>query len=86
MTHTSMSTIPTKVWRRKVSECAALKDTNAELLAALEGFVEQATKLQGFPQLYDPYVGAVLKAKVAIAKARDPLSSAYWGGPPTAVR
>ena len=42
-----------------------------ELLAALEGFAEQATKLQGFPHLYDPYVGAVLKAKEAIAKARE---------------
>ena len=40
-----------------------------DLLAALQAFVEQATKLSGHPAQYDPYVGALVAARAAIAKA-----------------
>ena len=40
-----------------------------DLLAALQSFVEQATKLSGHPAQYDPYVGALVAARAAIAKA-----------------
>ena len=40
-----------------------------ELLAALQAFVEQATKVSGFPQAYEPYVGALVVARAAIARA-----------------
>ena len=40
-----------------------------DLLAALRAFVEQATKLSGHPAQYDPYVGALVQARAAIAKA-----------------
>ena len=41
-----------------------------DLVGALETFVTQATKLSGFPAQYDPYVGALVKARTALAKAR----------------
>jgi hypothetical protein len=42
-----------------------------DLLAALRAFVEQATKVSGFPQTYEPYVGALVAARTAIAKAEN---------------
>ena len=45
------------------------ENINEEMLAALKAFVAQANKLSGFPAQYAPYVGAIVKARAAIAKA-----------------
>lgn len=41
-----------------------------DLLEALGAFVEQATKVEGFPASYEPYSGALVLARAAIAKAK----------------
>lgn len=46
-----------------------LRNAAPDLLAALQAFVTQATKLGGHPAQYDPYVGALTVARAAIAKA-----------------
>lgn len=40
-----------------------------DMLEALKAFVEQATKVSGFPQAYIPYSGALVAARAAITKA-----------------
>jgi hypothetical protein len=46
-----------------------LREVNAELLFACRAFVEQYDKLAGFPHACEPYVGACIVARAAIAKA-----------------
>lgn len=48
---------------------AALIAAAPDLLAALQAFVVQRDKLAGFPQAVDPYSGAYVAARAAIAKA-----------------
>lgn len=45
-------------------------NAHAELVAALEAFVTQATKLSGFPAAYDPYSGALVAARAALSRAK----------------
>ena len=52
-----------------VAERDRLRAVNAELLAALKAFVERGTKLSGHPAQYDPWVGELVVARAAIAKA-----------------
>ena len=46
-----------------------IREAAPELLAALESFVTQWVKLAGFPLATDPYSGAIVAARTAIARA-----------------
>ena len=41
-----------------------------DLLRACQAFVEQVVKLKGFPNLTQPYAGALILAEAAIARAK----------------
>ena len=47
-----------------------LREINAELLAALDAFVERGTKLSGHPAQYNPWVGELVYARAVLAKAK----------------
>lgn len=44
-------------------------EINAEMLTALRAFADQWTKLSAFPNLVNPYSGAIVAARAVIAKA-----------------
>ena len=56
------------VWQDSISNLRLIAAA-PDLLAALRAFVEQRDKLAGFPQAVDPYSGAYVAARAAIAKA-----------------
>jgi hypothetical protein len=59
----------TKLLHDRMKATIHLNGAGPDMLFALQAFVEQATKVSGFPQAYEPYVGALVLARAAIAKA-----------------
>ena len=55
------------VW--DIEKCKLCKSA-PKLLEACEGFVKQANKLSGFPEAYEPYLGALINARAAIKQAK----------------
>jgi chromosome condensin MukBEF ATPase and DNA-binding subunit MukB len=50
-----------------VRELQAMSLKNAQLVAALRAFVERGNKVSGHPAQYDPWVGELVNARVALA-------------------
>ena len=62
--------VTTRLAERNTSEIVTLIAAAPELLEACEGFVKQANKLSGFPEAYEPYLGALINARSAIKQAK----------------
>lgn len=45
-------------------------NSHDSLIAALESFVTQATKLSAFPEAYQPYVGALVQARAILEQVK----------------
>jgi ABC-type transporter Mla subunit MlaD len=51
-----------------VAEVGRLTRQREELAAALKAFINDAAKVSGFPDLYQPYLASLVVARAALAK------------------